>query len=46
MEVIIVAQAQVIEFYVPDSFQRKVKWIPAEQRGKLIEFPRNVRKSA
>jgi hypothetical protein len=30
--------ANVIEFYIPSDFQRKTKWIPPEQRGKVIEF--------
>ena len=38
--------AQVIEFYIPDSYRRKSRWIPFEQRGKLIEFPIPVRRSA
>lgn len=38
--------AKVIEFYVPGRFRKKVKWVPQEQRGKLIEFPAEVRKSA
>jgi hypothetical protein len=38
--------AQVIEFYIPSRFHRKVKWVPAEQRGKVIEFPSPIRKSA
>jgi len=38
--------AQVIEFYIPASFKRKVKWIPAEQRGKIIFFPSDLKKSA
>jgi hypothetical protein len=38
--------AQVIEFYVPDRYKRKTKWTPAELRGKVIEFPTPVRKSA
>jgi hypothetical protein len=38
--------AQVIEFYVPASFHKKVKWVPSEQRGKVIEFPSQIRKSA
>jgi hypothetical protein len=37
---------RVIEFYVPDLFVRKVKWAPSEQRGKVIEFPKSVKKSA
>lgn len=42
----VIAMAQVIEFYIPDSFRRKIKWIPVEQRGKLIEFPIPGKKSA
>jgi hypothetical protein len=38
--------AQVIEFYVPARFRPKMKWVPAEQRGKVIEFPSQIRKSA
>jgi hypothetical protein len=40
------AMAKVIEFYVPDRYKRKVKWIPADLRGKVIEFPAPIRKSA
>jgi len=32
--------ARVIEFYVRDLIQKKVKWVPRNQRGKVIEFPR------
>ena len=38
--------AQVIEFYIPSRFKAKVRWIPQEQRGKVIEFPAAMRKSA
>jgi len=42
--------AQVIEFYIPARFHKKVKWkvkwIPPEQRGKVIDFPVEIRKSA
>ena len=38
--------AKVIEFYVPDRYKRKVKWIPTELRGKVIEFTVPIRKSA
>jgi hypothetical protein len=31
--------AQVIEYYVPDNFKKTVKWIPEQERGKLINFP-------
>lgn len=30
--------AKVIDFYIPDSFYNKVKRMPAEQRGKVIEI--------
>jgi hypothetical protein len=32
------AVAKVIEFYVPNNFRRKVKWISPEQRGRVIEL--------
>jgi hypothetical protein len=32
--------AKVIEFYVRDLTPKKVKWVPRDQRGKVIEFPR------
>jgi hypothetical protein len=38
--------AQVIAFYVPDRFRKKVKWIPSSLRGKLIEFSAPVKKTA
>ena len=40
------AMAQVIEFYIPARFHKRVKWLPPEQRGKVIEFPAAIRKSA
>lgn len=38
--------AQVIEFYVPTNFQRKMTAAPQLQQGKLIEFCQPVEKSA
>jgi hypothetical protein len=38
--------AEVIEFYIPTRFKPKVKWIPPELRGKVIEFPTELKKSA
>ena len=38
--------AQVIEFYIPTRFKAKVKWVPVEQRGKIIAFPADLKKSA
>jgi hypothetical protein len=40
------AMAKVIEFYIPDRFKANAKWVPPERRGKVIEFPAAVRKSA
>jgi hypothetical protein len=30
--------AKIIEFYIPNNFRWKGKWIPPEDRGKIIEF--------
>jgi hypothetical protein len=38
--------AKVIEFYIPDSFTKKVKCIAPNERGKVIEFPSSKKKSA
>jgi hypothetical protein len=38
--------AKVIDFYIPRSFRRSVKWVSREQRGKIIEFASPIKKSA
>jgi hypothetical protein len=38
--------AKIIEFYVPQRFRQVAKWLPSNERGKLLEFPVAVRKSA
>jgi len=39
--------AIMIEYYVPEKFRKQSgKWIPLEQRGKIIPFPAPERKSA
>jgi len=39
--------AKVIEFYVPVTFRKRaMKWIPLDQRGKIIEFIAQTKKSA
>jgi hypothetical protein len=38
--------AKVIEFYIPNNFRKRVKWVSPEQRGKIIEFPSEMKKSA
>jgi hypothetical protein len=38
--------AKVIEFYIPGNFRKSVKWVSPEHRGKLIEFPPPVQKTA
>jgi len=30
--------AKVIEFYGPQNFKATARWVPADQRGKVIEF--------
>jgi hypothetical protein len=30
--------ANVIEFYIPNTFRKQMKWTPSEQRGKVLEF--------
>jgi len=43
----VTAMAIVIEYYVPEKFQKqRGTWIPPEQRGKIIPFPMPERKSA
>jgi hypothetical protein len=31
--------ARVIEFYVPQDFKPMARWVPPDQRGKVVEFP-------
>ena len=38
--------AQVIEFYIPARFKTRVRWVPQEQRGKVIAFPSELEESA
>jgi len=39
--------ARVIEFYIPASFRKKtMRWIPLENRGKVLEFISQAKKSA
>jgi hypothetical protein len=38
--------AKVIEFYVPTRFQKKVKWTPPQDRGRILIFHGDARKSA
>ena len=38
--------ARVIEFYVPQNFRPNRQWVPADQRGKVVSFPRSAVKSS
>lgn len=38
--------AKIIEFYVPANFRQIGRWVPVEQRGKVIEFVPQTKKSA
>jgi len=41
-----VAMAKVIEFYIPKDFRAPLKWAPELQRGKVLEFCPQTKKSA
>ena len=38
--------AKIIEFYIPNNFRKRVKWVSPEPHGKIIEFPSQMKKSA
>jgi len=38
--------AKIIEFYIPANFRTKDKWVPAQNRGRIIEFRPPTTKSA
>jgi hypothetical protein len=38
--------AKIIEFYIPNNFRKNDKWIPPQERGKIIEFSLPTKKSA
>ncbi len=38
--------AKIIEFHIPNNFRKSSIWVPPQQRGKLIEFCLQVKKSA
>jgi len=38
--------AKIIEFYIPNTFKSAVKWVPPQERGRLIEFVVVAKKSA
>jgi hypothetical protein len=35
-----------IEFHIPGTFRKSEKWIPPKQRGKIIEFAPETKKTA
>jgi hypothetical protein len=41
-----VAMAKVIAFYIPRNFRKSFKWVPELQRGKILEFCPQTKKSA
>ena len=40
------AVAKVIAFYIPATFSKRVKWLPPQVRGKVLEFRLPATKSA
>jgi hypothetical protein len=41
-----VAVAKVIAFYIPKNFRKSFKWVPELQRGQILEFCPQTKKSA
>jgi hypothetical protein len=41
-----VAMPKVIEFYIPKNFRKSYRWVPEPQRGKILEFCAQTKKSA
>ena len=41
-----VAMAKVVEFYIPKNFRRPMKWVPELDRGKVLAFFPQTKKSA
>jgi hypothetical protein len=41
-----VAMAKIIEFYIPKNFRKSFKWVPELQRGRILEFCPQTKKSA
>jgi hypothetical protein len=38
--------AKIIEFYVPRNFKKPARWVPDRLRGKVVNFPVELKKSA
>jgi hypothetical protein len=38
--------AKIIDFYIPSNFRKNDKWIPPQERGKVIEFILPAKKTA
>jgi hypothetical protein len=38
--------AKLIEFYIPTRIPKRVKWLPPQQPGKVIEFPVSPKRTA
>ena len=38
--------ARIVEFYIPSRFMPQEKWMPEEERGRIIVFPLDLKKSA
>jgi hypothetical protein len=38
--------ARIIEFHIPADFEPQKKWVPVEERGRLVVFSSNLKKPA
>jgi hypothetical protein len=36
---------RIIEFLIPADFKPTIKWVPQEERGRLVVFPSNLREA-
>jgi hypothetical protein len=38
--------AKLIEYYIPSTHKKRTRWVPQSLRGKVIDFPTDLKKSA
>ncbi len=38
--------AKLIEYYIPSTHKKRTRWVPQSLRGKVINFPTDLKKSA
>ncbi len=38
--------ARIIDFHIPDNYRPQPKWTPPQDRGKILEFSKGMKRSA